>query len=126
MHPKNDPTNAVETATWADAEQQFGPEGIAVIDQAVCSALNEYSQPIPKGDHYLVSEHLTHAVLMALRESGLRFASAVHQIERFDCPVCGASTTLTKNGLVRAHRHESEGRLCALSGMPKPTAGGAA
>lgn len=103
---------------WSELEAQFGVEAVTVIDKAICATLDNYPMPIAAGDRYLVSEHLTFEVLMAMRAADLRFDKSVATFQRVACPVCGANTTLTKNGRVRTHRRESEGGICPTSKLP--------
>lgn len=110
---------------WRDAEKRFGPDAIEVIDEAVRGTLARYkSQPIVIGEHYLVTEELTFSILVALHEKDLRLTSVVRQLEVIDCPVCGARVALTKGGMVRKHRRESEAGTCPTSGLPRPMTGG--
>lgn len=105
--------------TWAELEATLGREAAAVVDHAVCAALANYAAPIKPDEHYLVSEHISFSVLIAMRDAGLRFGDVVDRIERRECPVCKASVTITGTGKVRRHRRrDGAGGFCPSGGLP--------
>lgn len=108
-----------EEPSWAELEEQFGADAVAALDRAMCATLATYQQPIRPEEHCLVTEHLTYRALLAMRDAGLRFTDGVVTLpERHMCPVCGASVTFTRTGMVRSHRREDEAGRCPTSGLP--------
>lgn len=66
--------------TWADLDEQFGRTEVGIIDYAISAALAKHENGIKREDFFLASEGLTYAVLMAMRERGLRFQPVVQPI----------------------------------------------
>lgn len=69
-----------ELPGWAELDQQFGRAGVGTVDHAVTKFFNEYPTEMRREDYYLITEGLTHAVLMAMRQRGLRFQNVVQAI----------------------------------------------
>jgi len=71
-----------EDVPWKELEGRFGAEAVGVIDRAIGAHLAQYPNGIPRDEYYLVSEGLTYAVMMALRENGVRFTDVVSRLPR--------------------------------------------
>ena len=72
--------DAASEPTWRELERQFGETEVGLIDRAISEYLSRHHEGIKRENFYLVSEGLAYAVLLAMRDNGIRFQRAVRSI----------------------------------------------
>jgi hypothetical protein len=118
------------TAEWPEIAAQFGEENVAAIDLAIGHHLSNYPNGIRQEEFYLVSEGLTYAVFMALRDNSIRLTHAITSCSRcggrgyldgindgpHPCPGCSQDTRPAELEAENARLRKKIERIEALPG----------